>query len=232
MPWSRPSPRSSRAAPRRPRRSSSSGCRTGGCAATRAATAVRSRRGARGSAACASGAATFSKCREATSARCSAIRSRRSLSSTRCRAPTRCPSECSGATCTAPTVRTGSRPSRSATPRRWGRRGTSPPRSSSGSPVESGAPTIVSTYNEPLITSEWAVEVFRAAKATGLQDRVRLQRQRDAASPRLHPPVGRLLQGRPEVDGRQALSPARRRAAERPRNDRRNLTSAGSGSRC
>src|ERR1700675_459202 len=30
--------------------------------------------------------------------------------------------------------------------------------------VESGAPTIVSTYNEPLITSEWAVEVFRAAK--------------------------------------------------------------------
>ena len=35
------------------------------------------------------------------------------------------------------------------------------PRSSSGSPRECGAPTIVSTYNEPLITSEWAVEVFR-----------------------------------------------------------------------
>ncbi len=34
---------------------------------------------------------------------------------------------------------------------------------------ESGAPTIVSTYNEPLITSEWAVEVFRAAKAAGLR---------------------------------------------------------------
>ncbi|MFY9551216.1 MAG: AmmeMemoRadiSam system radical SAM enzyme [Thermoanaerobaculia bacterium] len=33
---------------------------------------------------------------------------------------------------------------------------------------ESGAPTIVSTYNEPLITSEWAVEVFRAAKEKGL----------------------------------------------------------------
>jgi pyruvate formate lyase activating enzyme len=33
---------------------------------------------------------------------------------------------------------------------------------------ECGAPTIVSTYNEPLITSEWAVEVFRAAKASGL----------------------------------------------------------------
>ncbi len=35
--------------------------------------------------------------------------------------------------------------------------------------ARSGAPTIVSTYNEPLITSEWAVEVFRAAKARGLR---------------------------------------------------------------
>jgi pyruvate formate lyase activating enzyme len=34
--------------------------------------------------------------------------------------------------------------------------------------VEQGARAIVSTYNEPLITSEWAVEVFRAAKAAGL----------------------------------------------------------------
>jgi pyruvate formate lyase activating enzyme len=34
--------------------------------------------------------------------------------------------------------------------------------------IEAGAPTIVSTYNEPLITSEWAVEVFREAKALGL----------------------------------------------------------------
>ena len=33
---------------------------------------------------------------------------------------------------------------------------------------ESGAPTVVSTYNEPLITSEWAVAVFREAKARGL----------------------------------------------------------------
>ncbi len=31
-----------------------------------------------------------------------------------------------------------------------------------------GARTIVSTYNEPLITSEWAVAVFKAAKAAGL----------------------------------------------------------------
>jgi pyruvate formate lyase activating enzyme len=34
---------------------------------------------------------------------------------------------------------------------------------------ECGAPTVVSTYNEPLITSEWAVAVFREAKARGLR---------------------------------------------------------------
>lgn len=34
--------------------------------------------------------------------------------------------------------------------------------------VKRGAPVVVSTYNEPLITSEWAVEVFKAAKARGL----------------------------------------------------------------
>ena len=34
--------------------------------------------------------------------------------------------------------------------------------------VELGAQVIVSTYNEPLITSEWAVAVFREAKAAGL----------------------------------------------------------------
>ena len=33
---------------------------------------------------------------------------------------------------------------------------------------ESGAPTVVSTYNEPLITSEWAVAIFREAKRRGL----------------------------------------------------------------
>jgi pyruvate formate lyase activating enzyme len=34
--------------------------------------------------------------------------------------------------------------------------------------LELGAKVLVSTYNEPLITSEWAVEVFKAAKAAGL----------------------------------------------------------------
>jgi pyruvate formate lyase activating enzyme len=34
--------------------------------------------------------------------------------------------------------------------------------------VQSGARVIVSTYNEPLITSEWAVAIFKEAKAAGL----------------------------------------------------------------
>ena len=34
--------------------------------------------------------------------------------------------------------------------------------------LEQGATVITSTYNEPLITSEWAVEVFREAKKAGL----------------------------------------------------------------
>jgi len=33
---------------------------------------------------------------------------------------------------------------------------------------EQGAPILTSTYNEPLITSEWAVAVFREARAAGL----------------------------------------------------------------
>jgi pyruvate formate lyase activating enzyme len=34
--------------------------------------------------------------------------------------------------------------------------------------LQQGAGVVVSTYNEPLITSEWAVEVFKEAKAAGL----------------------------------------------------------------
>src|SRR4029079_14080756 len=34
--------------------------------------------------------------------------------------------------------------------------------------VSLGARVLVSSYNEPLITSEWAVAVFKAAKAAGL----------------------------------------------------------------
>src|SRR5262249_8385087 len=32
----------------------------------------------------------------------------------------------------------------------------------------SGAPVLASTYNEPLITSEWAVDIFREGKKAGL----------------------------------------------------------------
>ncbi len=35
--------------------------------------------------------------------------------------------------------------------------------------IEHGAPVIASSYNEPLITSEWAVAVFREAKPRGLR---------------------------------------------------------------
>ena len=42
------------------------------------------------------------------------------------------------------------------------------PRSSCSDAVASGARSVVSTYNEPLITTEWAVEVFKAARAAGL----------------------------------------------------------------
>ena len=35
--------------------------------------------------------------------------------------------------------------------------------------VQHGAPVIASSYNEPLITSEWAVAVFKEAKARGLK---------------------------------------------------------------
>ena len=38
-----------------------------------------------------------------------------------------------------------------------------------GEAVASGCRSVVSTYNEPLITSEWAVEVFRLARQAGLR---------------------------------------------------------------
>jgi len=35
--------------------------------------------------------------------------------------------------------------------------------------LDNGAPVIASSYNEPLITSEWAVDVFKVARARGLK---------------------------------------------------------------
>jgi len=42
------------------------------------------------------------------------------------------------------------------------------PEALAGAAVRAGCASVVSTYNEPLITAEWAREVFRAAKARGL----------------------------------------------------------------
>jgi pyruvate formate lyase activating enzyme len=42
------------------------------------------------------------------------------------------------------------------------------PRAIADAAMRSGARILTSTYNEPLITSEWAVEVFREGKARGL----------------------------------------------------------------
>src|SRR5213079_2220953 len=38
-----------------------------------------------------------------------------------------------------------------------------------GLSVEQGARIVTSTYNEPLITSEWAVEIFKVARGAGLK---------------------------------------------------------------
>ena len=81
MPWPR-SPKLA-GARRRARASCTTSCRTAGCAATRAATAVRCPTARSASARCASTRAARCACRGATSAACSAIRSRRSRSSTR-----------------------------------------------------------------------------------------------------------------------------------------------------
>src|SRR2546430_17033371 len=35
--------------------------------------------------------------------------------------------------------------------------------------IQHGAPVVASSYNEPLITSEWAVDVFKEARGRGLR---------------------------------------------------------------
>ena len=44
-------------------------------------------------------------------------------------------------------------------------------RRSSSEATRLGAQVVVSTYNEPLITSEWAVAIFKEARAAGLMTR-------------------------------------------------------------
>ena len=165
-------------------------------AATRAATPARSPTAPSASARCASTAAAGCTCRGATSAACSAIRSRRSRSSTRIRARSPTASACSAAICIAATARTGSPRRRCAI-----RSAVSPPLDVAPAALvrdalRHGARVVVSTYNEPLITSEWAVAIFKEARAAGLLTGYRLERQRHAAGARLHPALDRPLQGR------------------------------------
>ena len=69
---------------------------------------------------------------------------------------------------------------------------------------------LVSTYNEPLITAEWAVAVFRASQGGRAEDRIRFERQRHAAGAGISASVDRSLQGGPEEFRRPSLSRARR----------------------
>ncbi len=97
--------------------------------------------------------------------------------------------------------------------------------------VRQGARVVVSTYNEPLITAEWAVAVFKAARARGLATGVRLERQRHAAGARLPRAVARSLQGRSQELRRQAVPQARAAGCSRFSTPSARCTRAGSGSR-
>ena len=97
--------------------------------------------------------------------------------------------------------------------------------------LRQGARVIVSTYNEPLITSEWAVAVFKEAKAAGLVDRLRVERQRHAAGARVPAAVGRSLQGRSQELRRPPLPRARRTARSRSSTRSGGCTRWASGSR-
>ncbi len=86
---------------------------------------------------------------------------------------------------------------------------------------ELGAKVVVSTYNEPLITSEWAVAIFQEAKAAGLETGfVSNGNGTPQVLEFLRPWVG-SLQGGPEELRRPPLSPARRPHRAHPRTIRR-----------
>ena len=77
-------------------------------------------------------------------------------------------SACWAAISIAATARTGSRRKRSATRARSRRLTPRRRNRSSRTPSAHGARLMVSTYNEPLITAEWAVAVFEVARRAGL----------------------------------------------------------------
>ena len=59
--------------------------------------------------------------------------------------------------------------------------------------LDQGAKVMVSTYNEPLITSEWAVAIFKEAKAAGLDHWIRFERQWDPAGARISTALARSV---------------------------------------
>ena len=58
-----------------------------------------------------------------------------------------------------------------------------------------GRKCLVSTYNEPLITAEWAVEIFKDARAAGLMTGIRVERERHSPGAGVHPALGGPVQG-------------------------------------
>ena len=79
--------------------------------------------------------------------------------------------------------------------------------------VERGAKILVSTYNEPLITSEWAVAIFKEARAAGLMTGFVSNGNGTPRRARISAALDRCLQSRPEELRRPALSRAGRPAA-------------------
>ena len=77
---------------------------------------------------------------------------------------------------------------------------------------------LVSTYNEPLITAEWAVEIFREARAAGLVTGF-VSNGNGTTRVLAYPSTHRSLQGRPQEPRRQAIPGARRTAGADPRHD-------------
>ena len=118
-----------------------------------------------------------------------------------------------------------------------GRRGRAP-RPSRSAPeevvrvaAERGARIVTSTYNEPLITSEWAVDVFRHARERGAGVLLRLERERDRGGARVPAALGVPLQGRPQgLPGPPLPGPGRdprARALDDPGPSRQGLLGGG-----
>ena len=179
------------------------------CAATRAATPVRFPTARWASARCASIAAARCGCRWATSAACSAIRSRRSRSSTRI--PGRWPSAsaCSAATCTARYCQNWVTSQALRDPQ-----AVAPPLDVTPEELVASRRLGGARRRQHLQRAAHHQRVggrdLQGGARARADDGVRLERQRHAAGARLHPAVDRSLQGRSQELRRPALPPARR----------------------